>query len=138
MGGKKSVGFFVLATWRTNLALSGLPFKCINLVLMNKQPLNKKIIYDELQKHKLTLEKYGVKKIGLFGSFVRDEATDQSDIDFLVDFEKEKKTFRNIMDLAFFLEDLFERKVEVLTPQGLSPYIGPHILKTVEYVSLAS
>ncbi len=40
------------------------------------------------------------------------------------------------MDLAFFLEDLFKKKVELVTPQGLSPYIGPHILKTVEYVSL--
>jgi uncharacterized protein len=40
------------------------------------------------------------------------------------------------MDLAFFLEGLFQRKVEVVTPQGLSPYIGPHILTTIEYVPL--
>ncbi len=103
---------------------------------MNKQPLNKTIIYAELQKHKSVLDKYGVKRIGLFGSFVRDEAANQSDIDFLVEIEKDKKTFKNFMDLAFFLEDLFKRKVELVTPQGLSPYIGPHILKTVEYVSL--
>ena len=105
---------------------------------MNNKPLTKKIIYAELQKNKAVLEQYGVKQIGLFGSFVRNEGTEESDIDFLVDFEKEKKTFDNFMDLAFFLEDLFQRKVEVVTPQGLSPYIGPRILKTVENVPLAS
>ncbi len=41
------------------------------------------------------------------------------------------------MDLAFFLEDVFQRKVEIITRQGLSPYIRPHILKTVQNVSLA-
>ena len=105
---------------------------------MNNRPLTKKIIYAELQKNKAMLEQYGVKQIGLFGSFVRNEGTEESDIDFLVDFEKEKKTFDNFMDLAFFLEDLFQRKVEVVTRQGLSPYIGPRILKTVEDVPLAS
>ncbi len=105
---------------------------------MNNRLLNKTIIYEDLQKNKAILEQYGVMQIGLFGSFVRDEGTDESDIDFLVDFEPGKKTFKNFMDLAFFLEDLFQRKVEVLTRQGLSPYIGPHILKTVENVPLAS
>ena len=104
---------------------------------MNKRSLNKKIIQSDLKKHKSSLEKFGVYQIGLFGSFVRDEGTDESDIDFVVDFEPGKKTFDNLMDLAFFLEDLFERKVEVLTRQGLSPYIGPHILKTLENVTLA-
>jgi uncharacterized protein len=105
---------------------------------MNPRNLNKAIIYRELLHHKATLEKYGVTEIGLFGSFVRDQGTDESDIDFLVDFEHGKKTFKNYMDLAFFLEELFQRKVEIVTRLGLSPYIGPHILKTVENVPLAS
>lgn len=42
------------------------------------------------------------------------------------------------MALSFFLEDLFDRKVELITRESLSPHIGPHILKTVEYVPLAS
>lgn len=103
---------------------------------MNSIVLNKTIIYKELRKHKAKLEEYGVKQIGLFGSFVRDEGTSESDIDFLVDFEKEKKTFDNFMDLSFFLEDLFHYKVEIVTKQGLSPYVGPRILKTVENVPL--
>ena len=103
---------------------------------MNNRPLNKKIIYEELQKNKATLELYGVKQIGLFGSFVRDEGTNESDIDFLVDFDKEKKTLSNLVDLGDFLETLFGKKVDIVTPQGLSPYIGPHILKEVQYAPL--
>ena len=38
------------------------------------------------------------------------------------------------MQLALFLEDFFERRVELVTPESLSPYIGPHILKEIEYV----
>ncbi len=109
-----------------------------NLAGVNKQPLNKEIIYAELQKHKATLEQYGVASIGLFGSFVRNEGTDESDIDFLVDFEKAKKTLSNLVDLGDFLETLFAKKVDIVTPQGLSPYIGPHILKEVQYAPLAS
>ncbi|HEX8278131.1 MAG TPA: nucleotidyltransferase family protein, partial [Segetibacter sp.] len=90
-----------------------------------------------LEAHRKQLEAYGVIEIGLFGSFVRDEATSNSDIDLLVNIKKEKKTFRNFMSLAYYLEALFNRKVELITKQSLSPYIGPHILKTVEYVSFA-
>ena len=90
-----------------------------------------KVIADNHQQ----LESYGVKQIGLFGSYVRGEATQNSDIDLLVDIKKEKKTLRNFMSLCYFLEDLFQNKVELVTLQSLSPYIGPHILKTVEYAS---
>jgi uncharacterized protein len=49
-----------------------------------------------------------------------------------------KKTFNNFLSLNHFPEDLFDKKVELATTQSMSPYIGPHILKTVEYVSVAS
>ena len=91
-----------------------------------------------LNTHRQELQKYGVLEIGLFGSYTRNEATKESDIDLLVDIEKEKKTFRNFMALSYYLEDLLGKKVELVTKQSLSPYIGPHILKTVEYVPLTS
>jgi uncharacterized protein len=105
---------------------------------MSSMPLTKQIIYTELLKHKVTLEQYGVARIGLFGSFVRDEGTEKSDIDFLVDFEKGKKTLSNLVDLGDFLENLFNKKIDIVTPQGLSPFIGPYILKEVEYAKVAS
>lgn len=105
---------------------------------MLNDSLHKENIFQILNSHKQELLNYGVKEIGLFGSYVRNEATKESDIDLLVDIAKEKKTFRNFMALSYYLEELFGKKVELVTKQSLSPYIGPHILKTVEYVSLTS
>lgn len=105
---------------------------------MVKELRNKKEILSLLADHKQELLNYGVLEIGLFGSYVRNEATKESDIDLLVDISKDKKTFRNFMALSYYLEELLGKKVELVTKQSLSPYIGPHILKTVEYVPLAS
>jgi predicted nucleotidyltransferase len=101
------------------------------------QPLNKKAIIQILIAQKQILLEFGVEQIGLFGSFLRHEENADSDIDFLVNLRKEKKTFKNFMALNYFLESLFNRKVELVTKQSPSPYIGPHILSTVEYVALA-
>jgi predicted nucleotidyltransferase len=89
-----------------------------------------------IKKHQDRIKALGVKKIGLFGSFVREEQGVKSDIDLLVEFEQGKKTFDNFIQLSFFLEDLFKRRVELVTPESLSPYIGPHIMNEVEYVIL--
>jgi len=100
--------------------------------------LKKEQILEELTTRSRALSAFGVEQIGLFGSFVRNEATPESDIDLLVELRKEFKTFRNFLALNYYLEDIFKRKVELVTKQSLSPYIGPHILKTVEYVPVAS
>ncbi len=86
--------------------------------------------------HKIKI--FGVNKLGLFGSFVRQEQNAESDIDVLVHFEPDKKTFDNFMQLSFLLEDALHRRVELVTIEALDPYIGPHILSEVEYVSFAS
>jgi hypothetical protein len=59
-------------------------------------------------------------------------------VDFLVDFKEGKKTYKNFIALAYFQEDLCGRKIELVTPQGLSKYIGPKILKSTEYVALSA
>jgi predicted nucleotidyltransferase len=97
--------------------------------------LHKDNILQSLADNKLQLLAYGVNRIGLFGSYVRNEANNDSDIDLLVDLQKDKKTFKNFLSLNYYLEDLFSRRVELVTTQSLSPHIGPQILKTVEYVS---
>ena len=89
-----------------------------------------------IEEHQDRIKALGVKKIGLFGSFVREEQGVKSDIDLLVEFEQGKKTFDNFIHLSFFLEDLFKRRVELVTTESLSPYIGPHIMSEVEYVIL--
>jgi uncharacterized protein len=95
-------------------------------------------LIETLQFHRHRILQFGVKQIGLFGSFVRNEVRQDSDIDLLIEFYPERKTFDNFMELAFYLEELLGRKVEIVTPQSLSKYIGPYILKEVEYVHLAA
>lgn len=102
--------------------------------MLNTKVYSKQDILDSITESKDIISTFGVKSIGLFGSFVRNSATETSDVDLLVDFKPNKKSFDNFMDLAFFLEDLFGRKVEIITPQSLSKHIGPHILKEVEIV----
>lgn len=99
---------------------------------------DKREIFALLAENEAQLRRLGVRRCGLFGSFARDEQTEQSDVDILVEFEEGQKTFDNFMALAFFLEDLFERKTDLLTPESLSPYIGPHILREVEYEAVGA
>ena len=82
------------------------------------------------------IKSYGVDKLFIFGSFRHDNAKQESDVDFLVDFMPQKKTYDNLFYLYEFLEEKTGRKVEVLTRAGLSKYIGPHILKDIENVAL--
>ncbi len=89
-----------------------------------------------IRAHCQELRHLGVKRLGLFGSFVRGQQDAQSDVDLLVEFELGQKTFDNFMRLSFLLEDLFQRPVELVTPESLSPHIGPRILKEVEYVTI--
>ncbi len=99
---------------------------------------NKQTILALIDAYRDQIAALGVKRIGLFGSFVRGEQRTGSDVDLLVEFDSGKKTFDNFMALSFFLEELFSRRVEVVTPESLSPYIGPHILSEVEYVTFAA
>ncbi|MGB3291354.1 MAG: nucleotidyltransferase family protein [Phormidesmis sp.] len=89
-----------------------------------------------LHAHRQNLKSFGVERYGIFGSFGRDSDVHHlSDVDILVSFEPEKKTFDNFMHLGFFLEDLLGRTVDLVTTESLSPHIGPHILSEVAYVS---
>ena len=88
-----------------------------------------------LKSNKNRLMKFGIRNVGLFGSYGRNEQSVESDIDLLVDFEPEKENFDNLMAVYDLLEKIFKNeKVEVVTMNGLSPYIGPSILKEVQYV----
>ena len=96
---------------------------------------NKEYILLMLKTKRAELSAQGIRQIGLFGSYVRNEQTEQSDIDILIDFDPEKETFDNYMAVYELLEKLFKNlKVEVVTKNGLSPYIGPKILNEVQYV----
>ena len=105
---------------------------------MVKKVNTKDAIVQRILEARERLALLGVMNIGLFGSFVRGEQTSLSDVDILVEFMPEKHTFDNFMEVAFLLEELLGRNVEVVTPEALSPYIGPHILKDLERVPIAA
>lgn len=95
---------------------------------------SKENILKKIHEHKSELEGLGVLHIGLFGSYVRNAQTSNSDIDILIDFAPEKENYDNFMFVYDLLEKLFEtEKIEIVTKNGLSPYVGPYILKEVVY-----
>jgi len=98
--------------------------------------LTKKSVLTTLQDHLKEIEKYGVKKIGVFGSFARSSQNKRSDIDIIVEFKKGMKTFDNYMDLKFFLEELFKKKIDLVIKDALKPQIKHIVLSDVIYATL--
>jgi len=91
-----------------------------------------------LRQNQSRLSAFGVKRVGIFGSYVRGEQRKESDIDLLVEFEPSLKSFDNFMELSFFLEEILQHRIEIVTPESLGPYIGPYILKEVEYAAIGA
>ena len=97
--------------------------------------ISKETILETLSAHKPQLSGFGVSALGLFGSYARNEQTADSDIDLFIDFEPGKEGFDNYMAVCALLEQIFQQeRVEIVTKNGLSKYIGPAILKEVVYV----
>lgn len=105
---------------------------------MPKPVETKEEVLNALREHRHALRELGVRRLGLFGSFVRGENSSDSDVDLLVEFEAGRKTFDRFMEVSFLLESVLRRRVEVVTPEALSPYLGPRILREVEYVPVAA
>jgi len=95
--------------------------------------INSKKILKEIEKNKKNLRKKGVKKIGLFGSFVKNKQKKRSDIDFLVEFEK--ITFDNYIDVLIMLKELFKRKIDLIIESDLRPELN-YVKKEAQYVKL--
>ncbi len=99
---------------------------------------NKAQLMQTLMEHMPTIRSFGVLKLGVFGSFARDEVTPNSDVDLFVEFIAERKTLKALLGLSQFLEDLLGRKVELVTPGALNPFTGKYILDEVQYVPFAA
>ncbi|RJP34022.1 MAG: nucleotidyltransferase [Actinobacteria bacterium] len=90
-------------------------------------------IKEVLSSHKQVLtEKFKVKEIGLFGSHVRGEQEELSDIDILVEFAE--PVGWEFIDLLEYLEDVLGSKVDLVTPDALRPQFKERILREVAYV----
>ena len=101
---------------------------------METAPLTKEQVIERLECVREQIQALGVRRLALFGSVVHGQARPDSDVDLLVEFDPALKTFRNFMSLADLLEERLQRRVELVTTEALSPYIGPHILREAEDV----
>ena len=98
---------------------------------MTSQEIMKKI-----RMHDDFLLSHGVSKMGIFGSQVRGDLRDDSDIDLIVEFENGKKNYDNFIELCFFLEDLFGKKIDLLTAESISPFMLSTIEREVHYETI--
>jgi len=80
----------------------------------------------------------GVERLALFGSVLRNQARPDSDVDLLVQFAPGQKTFDHFEALANLLEAELDGRVELVTIEGLSPYLAPRVLAEAEDVFQAS
>lgn len=102
--------------------------------MKNKSLKSIEEIEDVLKVHKRELrEKNGVKRIGIFGSYVRKENTKKSDIDVLIDIGIPIGFFK-FLNLERYLSDLLGIKVDPVTRNALKPFIGQRILEEIRYV----
>ena len=90
-------------------------------------------ILKKLEENKEKIRSFGIKRLALFGSYLKNEQKEGSDIDFLVEFEQDKKTFDNYFGLKFFLERLFNCKVDLVIKEVIKEEIKPHILEDIKY-----
>ena len=94
--------------------------------------LTRDTILRSLEAQRQALQRFGVRRIGLFGSYLHDQAGEGSDLDFLVGLER--PSFDDYMDTKFFLEELFGRDVDLVTEEALKPALQ-HVSREAAYVA---
>ena len=92
--------------------------------------ITREAVLECLEIHRSELEKMGVKSLRLFGSVARNEATENSDLDFLVDFFEIPSLFE-LIAVQHFLEDLFNRKVDLGLERSLREHLRNPVLEDV-------
>jgi hypothetical protein len=95
--------------------------------------LDSDTIIQTIRRSRKQVKGYGVKRIGLFGSYANGKPNPESDVDILVEFEPGQKTFDHYMDLKFFLEDKFARRVDLVIAENIKSRLRPSILSSVRY-----
>ena len=96
--------------------------------------MGKQEIVDIIRNNKSEIElRFGVHRLGLFGSYVHGQQKKRSDVDLLVSFNRDIDLF-DFVDLREFLENKLHAKVDLVMESALKPAIGKRILAEVEYV----
>ena len=105
---------------------------------MESTPLSRERVIERLAASEVEIRALGVKRLALFGSVLRGAARSDSDVDLLVQFFPGTKTFDRFLALSELLEQRLGRRVELVTTEALSPFLGPRILAEAEDVLRAA
>jgi uncharacterized protein len=105
---------------------------------MQAVPLTRSDVEIRLGPVRSRILEMGVRRLALFGSVRRNEARADSDVDVLVEFGPGMKSFDRLMALGDLLEQTLGRRIELVTLESLSPFIGPHILSEAHDVIRAA
>jgi hypothetical protein len=105
---------------------------------MTSKPLGRDEAVRRLVTSEAEIRALGVQRLALFGSVLRGEAGPDSDVDVLVQFSAGAKTFEHFLALSDLLEELLGKRVELVTTEALSPFIGPRILAEAQDVLRAA
>jgi uncharacterized protein len=105
---------------------------------MLEKPLTREQAIERLLAIEADIRALGVQRLAIFGSVVRGQARLDSDVDLLIQFFPGAKTYDRFLALSELLEARLERKVELVTVEALSPFLGPRILAEAEDVLRAA
>jgi len=101
-------------------------------------PLTREQAVERLVASESEIRALGVERLALFGSVLRGEARPDSDVDLLVQFSPDAKTFDHFLALSELLEERLGRHVELVTTEALSPFLGPRIVAEAQDVLRAA
>lgn len=101
------------------------------MIDLSRTALDSDRILQALAEHQKELRELGVVKIGLFGSYRRNEPNPGSDIDFIVTLEND--SFNQYMDIKFYLEDLFRAPIDLVIEDSIKPSLRAYIMDEVTY-----
>lgn len=105
---------------------------------MESAPLTREAAMARLAAAEPDIRALGVVRLALFGSVARGEARPDSDVDLLVQFSPGEKSYGRFLALSDLLESLLDRRVELVTTEALSPFLGPRILAEAQDVLRAA
>jgi hypothetical protein len=105
---------------------------------MNPTRVTREAVVECLVASEPEIRALGVQRLALFGSVLRGEARPDSDVDLLVQFSPGAKTFDRFLALFDLLEERLGRRVELVTREALSPFLGPRILAEAQDVLRAA
>jgi len=107
-------------------------------VAAHSRRLSREEAVERLMASEREIRALGVERLALFGSVLTGEARPDSDVDLLVQFSPGAKTFDHFLALFDLLEERLEHRVELVTTEALSPFIGPRILSEAQDVLRAA